>query len=231
MQQKFRKLKLRTRKKMKKLHHFFRVLVKMTIIVVGIFFVVLFSMTKPTRIIDQLFSSSVAFDTSEYQLSEEEFIAMVTPVAKEVERTHQVRPSVLIAQAALESNWGNSTLSKESNNYFGMKDANGEKYTTNEYTDAGWETIRANFKVYPSLKASIEDYAQLLNEGTSWNPILYHGVLEAENYRDAAYAVSNAGYATDPNYAEKLIGIIEKYELYEMDREHQQILEKVKRNE
>ena len=47
---------------------------------------------------------------------------------------------------------------------------------------------------------------------------LYYDAIEATNYKDAAYALQKAGYATDPTYADKLIHLIEQYHLYEIDR-------------
>lgn len=217
MKRKIRKFKLNMKKTFKKFTNFVTLFGKLSVAVLFIFFFVFLILTKPSRIIGDFFENSSHQASISEEMSEEEFIERVTPVAKEVERTHGVRPSVLIAQAALESSWGNSTLSKESNNYFGIKDANGQKYATNEFYDNEWETVRATFKEYPSLEASIIDYANLLNNGTTWNSKLYHGALEADNYVDAANAVSNAGYATDPDYASKLIHIIEQYNLDQID--------------
>ena len=67
------------------------------------------------------------------------------------------------------------------------------------------------------MEESIMDYANLITNGTSWNTDFYKKVREADDYKEAAYAMQ-AGYATDPDYASKLIHIIEKYHLYEMDR-------------
>src|SRR5699024_11536597 len=92
--------------------------------------------------------------TDEGRISEDEFIRRVEPTAKEVEKTHDVRPSLLIAQAALESDWGNSGLSKEVNNYFGIKGSSGREYATKEYYDDEWENIQTSFKHYKDRKST-----------------------------------------------------------------------------
>ena len=63
----------------------------------------------------------------------------------------------------------------------------------------------------------MEDHALLLVNGTIYDPEIYHGVLYASNYKEAAAALQDAGYATDPNYAAKLVNLIEEYGLYEFD--------------
>lgn len=148
---------------------------------------------------------------------QEAFLHELTPYAQEVSSSHGVRPSLLVAQAALESNWGESKLATESNNYFGIKNADGKVYQTQEFTQSEWTEIQATFKQYDSVHDSVLDYANLLKNGTSWNKDLYKGVIEASTYKEAAHALTEAGYATDPKYAEKLIQIIEDYELNTLD--------------
>ncbi len=153
------------------------------------------------------------------EISKEEFISKMTPYAQDVSASHGVWPSLLIAQAAIESNWGNSGLAQESNNYFGVKNPKGKEYVTEEFKQDEWIEIKATFKNYESVYDSILDYADLLKNGTSWNSDLYEDVIKAATYKEAAYELEKAGYATDPNYAEKVIEIIEQYQLYELDSE------------
>lgn len=154
---------------------------------------------------------------AEQELSKEEFVAQLTPYAQELSVSHGIRPSILVAQAALESNWGNSQLAQESNNYFGVKNSTGKEYETKEFTQDGWIEIRAPFKQYDSMYDSVLDYANLLKSGTSWDANLYQEVIEAPTYEEAAYALTEAGYATDPNYAEKVIEIIDAHQLDALD--------------
>lgn len=149
--------------------------------------------------------------------SNAEFIEEVARHAVPLKEEYGILPSVTIAQAILESNWGKSSLSQQENNYFGIKgNSDNRKYATLEYEDE-WKEIHASFRSYPSLKASVEDYAKLLAYGTDWNPELYHPVIEAQTPAEAAYALQKAGYATDPDYSEKIINIVETYGLEKYD--------------
>jgi len=186
---------------------------KVMLALVGVFFLIFFFIIQPYEETERANNETEISQT----MSREEFIQTLTPPAKEAQEEYGTRASLLIAQAALESNWGASELSKEANNYFGIKDASaGEEYATREYNNE-WTTVNASFKRYDSLAESVADYANLIKNGTSWDQDFYQPVLEADHYTEAAEAVQEAGYATDPNYADKLIQIIEQYQLYELD--------------
>lgn len=145
------------------------------------------------------------------------FIEAVASYAVPLQETHGIKPSIAIAQAIVESSWGQSGLSVRENNYFGIKGSASEpSYATLEYDDE-WIEIRASFRTYASMEESVLDYANLLSGGTAWNPDLYQPVIEAEDYKEAAHALKAAGYATDPTYPEKLIEIVEQYSLYQYD--------------
>jgi len=186
---------------------------KIMLALVGVFFLIFFFIIQPYE--ENGLTNNEAEITQ--TMSREEFIQTLAPPAQEAQEEYGTRASLLIAQAALESNWGDSDLSRETNNYFGIKDANaGEEYATREY-NSEWTTVNASFKRYDSLAASVADYANLIKNGTSWDQDFYQPVLEANDYTEAAEAVQAAGYATDPDYADKLIQIIEQYQLYELD--------------
>ncbi len=166
-------------------------------------------------ILSQEFQEDVPLEDA--PLSKEAFIEEVAKHTLPLEKEYGIRPSVTIAQAILESNWGQSGLSVQDNNYFGIKGGKSSRqYATLEYEE-DWVEIEASFRSYPSLQASIEDYAKLIANGTQWDSSLYRGVIDADNYKDAAYALSDAGYATDPTYPEKLIALIETYQLDQYD--------------
>lgn len=183
---------------------------KMLSVLVGIFFLVLYLLTNPLP-------NNPKPQTNTSDLSKEEFLEQLTPYAQEVSKSHGIRPSLLVAQAALESNWGQSQLAQESNNFFGIKSASGKEYPTKEFRQDEWTEIDAAFKEYDSIYASVLDYADLLKKGTSWNANLYEEVINAPTYQEAAHALNEAGYATDPNYAEKIIQLIEANKLDRLD--------------
>lgn len=129
-------------------------------------------------------------------------------------------PSVLLAQMALESDWGDSLLSSKYNNFFGEKishDWTGDKVRlfTHEYIKGKMRLVPAYFKAYPSPLESLKGRNSLLERVPTYRE---HGVFDAKTPEEQAEALQKAGYATDPNYAEKLISIIKQFNLYQYDR-------------
>ena len=153
-----------------------------------------------------------------------DFISKVSGQAEEEYVKNGVLPSITISQAILESNWGNSRLAQEGNNLFGIKadkSWHGEKInfsTTENYNDR----IYADFRKYSSWNESISDYASFLRNNKRYEQ---HGMFDSNDYRKQAQALEDAGYATAKNergekvYAERLIGVIEKYDLRKYDME------------
>lgn len=151
-------------------------------------------------------------------MTRQEFINYLAPAAQKNYQTHHVLPSISLAQAILESDWGRSDLAEESNNLYGIKGGSGDPdYLTQEFNGENFITVEEPFRAYQNFEESMEDHALLLVNGTTYDSEIYHGVLYASNYKEAAAALQNAGYATDPNYAAKLINLIEEYSLHEFD--------------
>lgn len=153
-------------------------------------------------------------------LSHQEFIDQLAPHAKELQQGYGILPSIILGQAILESNWGQSQLASQYKNLFGIKASGNQpkvSLETKEYMNEQWITIQGDFKVYSSWKDSLDDHTMLFVNGTNWNPQLYVGVLTASDYRQAAQALQTAGYATDPGYANKIINVIETYNLEQYD--------------
>ena len=135
-----------------------------------------------------------------------------------------VLPSITAAQAILESGWGKSSLAQAPNhNLFGIKNSDdwgGDTVLvpTQEYVNGSYITINAAFRKYSSWNDSVVDHAKFFTS-TEWRKNNYRKVINATDYRTAAQELKNAGYATDPGYAGKLIRLIEAYKLYEWDEE------------
>ena len=141
------------------------------------------------------------------------YIDQYKDVAKKNMKNHGVPASIALAQAILESGAGTGDLSSQANNHFGIKchkDWNGESVKHDD--DEAQECFRKYDKVYDSY----EDYAAFL-KGRKWYQPLFK--LEKNDYKGWAYGLKKAGYATDPNYPSKLIGIIERYQLNKYDAE------------
>ena len=152
--------------------------------------------------------------------SRQNFVKVIAPIAQAEDKPYGILPSVTIAQACLESNYGQSDLAKKYNNLFGVKgtDPNtSQVMTTQEFVNGHWETIHGRFQIYDSYQASIHAHTLLFVNGTSWNSKQYQHVLAAKDYRSQAKALEMDGYATDPGYANKVISIIEQYNLTQYD--------------
>lgn len=127
-------------------------------------------------------------------------------------------PSVIIAQAALESNWGKSTLAAKYNNYFGIKAGSSWKgksvnMTTREVIDGASVTQQSNFRVYTTVLDSILDRNRLIT-----GLARYKSALSAATPEDQIRAIQAGGYATSPNYADTVISIINQNNLKDWDQ-------------
>ncbi|GED71158.1 hypothetical protein BRE01_48600 [Brevibacillus reuszeri] len=152
-------------------------------------------------------------------MTQQEFIAKIAPAAVGDMKKTRVPASLTIAQAILESNWGMSGLTAKANNLFGIKGngtAGSVSMPTTEYVGGKPITTNANFRKYNSWAESIADHSALILNGTRDKPTRYHGVLGAD-YKTACQKIKDGGYATDPAYPQKLISLIEKYELHKFD--------------
>lgn len=153
---------------------------------------------------------------------EQDFINENTAAVKAVTSKYNLYASVQMAQAALESGWGQSGLSRDGNNFFGIKQTDTSQPTywadTLEWDTDHWITIQAPFVQYASKQDSLEGNAKLLAYGLTWDPNFYSGTWKsnAATYEDAANSLTGK-YATDPNYGQKLINIIQTYHLDALD--------------
>lgn len=144
------------------------------------------------------------------------FIETIGLLAQKNRVDSQVLPSLTIAQGILESGWGKSGLTINANNLFGMKvnsSWTGKVYETEtkECYNGEFTTVTACFKAYDDWEQSVADHSSLFSANR------YANVVGETDYKKVCYAVKEAGYATDPDYPAKLIGIIEQYQLYTYD--------------
>ena len=146
-----------------------------------------------------------------------EFIMRLTTAAVASAKATGVPASITIAQAALESGWGESALAKTGNNLFGIKADSlwrGQTLTMNtkEFIKGQWVVVPALWRKYPSWQASIDDHAAFLKR----NP-RYKACFACTTAQAFARALVQAGYATDPEYANKLIAVMAKHQLQALD--------------
>jgi len=156
-------------------------------------------------------SASAASATS----SQQTFIDDVAPGAMATQRRYGVPAAVTIAQAIDESGWGRSALSVNGHNLFGIKGtgpAGSELMSTQEYENGQWVTTQAPFRAYHNFAESIEDHGELL--ATSG----YYTQAMASRGNPDAFANALTGvYATDPQYGQDLIQIMQQFDLYRYD--------------
>ena len=130
---------------------------------------------------------------------------------KEMKRTG-VPASITLAQGILESNAGQSVLATKGNNHFGIKCHNDWKGKTMKMDD---NAPKECFRVYPNAEASFRDHSDFLRSRDRYKSLFE---LKQTDYKGWARGLKKAGYATDPGYADKLISLIEDYELYRFDK-------------
>ncbi|WP_109477719.1 glucosaminidase domain-containing protein [Paraburkholderia sp. C35] len=150
-------------------------------------------------------------------MTPQQFIAAVSPAARTSMATTKIPASFTVAEAALESGWGVSQLSVKAMNLFGIKaDASwtGPTLTmqTREFLNGQWVMVPASWRVYSDWLGSISDHAQFLLT----NP-RYKSAFSCTSGTGFARAVAAAGYATDPDYASKIIAIINVHGLQLLD--------------
>jgi Mannosyl-glycoprotein endo-beta-N-acetylglucosaminidase len=165
---------------------------------------------------DKTFAMRVANATDQQQA----FLDKMAQAARDSAALTGVPASVTVAQAILESDWGRSQLAQAANNFFGVKAMGAPSQNnvvwmpTAEYDAAGqmYQTVSA-FRAYASLTDSLTDH-DLLLETTS----RYASAMRAaQDPKQFATLLAKAGYATDPAYADKLIALMDRYNLYQLD--------------
>lgn len=142
-----------------------------------------------------------------------EFAAFLAPMAQGLYKSHNILPSITIAQAAEETGWGKYAIG---NNIFGVKafsDWKGKKVNarTHEFYGGTKTNEDAWFRDYDSIEQCMEDRGKVLSHSR------YAGVRNATNYADAAQALYTGGYATNPSYPRNLISIIKSNNLNQYD--------------
>jgi flagellar rod assembly protein/muramidase FlgJ len=144
-----------------------------------------------------------------------DFIKKILPGAQACQRATGVPASVTIAQAALESGWGERA---PGNNLFGIKADAAWKgattsFATTEYINGKKTSMTLKFRAYPDWSGSLTDHAAFFHT----NP-RYHACFAETTGEGWARALAKAGYATDPNYAASLIAVMRGRNMAQYDK-------------
>ncbi|PWI35122.1 flagellar assembly peptidoglycan hydrolase FlgJ [Vibrio albus] len=143
--------------------------------------------------------------------SPEHFVQSMKPYAEKAAKSLGVDPSLLLAQAALETGWGQKVVKNSqgsSNNLFNIKadrSWKGDKVATQtlEFHDNVPVQERAAFRSYPTYQESFNDFVRFLNQ----NPRYETALAQNGNSESFIRGIHKAGYATDPNYADKVLNV------------------------
>ena len=167
---------------------------------------------KKSILVAILFLSGFGALHAQTRQTREEYIDRYKHIAVAHMERYGIPASITLAQGILESDCGNSALSRSSNNHFGIKcksDWTGRRVFHDD--DARGECFRA----YGSVEASYEDHARFLDSQPRYDSLF---VYPADDYRSWARGLKAAGYATAPDYAQRLCRIIEEAQLFLLDQ-------------
>ena len=140
----------------------------------------------------------------------QQYIDQYKDIAIEQMQRWKVPASITLAQGIFESGAGQSELAVKGNNHFGIKCHGWTGNTVYRDDDARYECFRA----YPSAFDSFEDHSRFLATGQRYRSLFS---LKQTDYKGWAYGLKAAGYATNPQYADRLIELIQLYRLYQYD--------------
>lgn len=173
-------------------------------------------LNEQLKAVDKLVQSSTTPDGTHNGTfaSPQDFVNRLLPLAKQAGKATGVDPRVLLAQAALETGWGQHMITgadgTASHNLFGIKAGDGwqghsVKVTTTEYRDGKALKEVAPFRAYDSYAASFQDYVKFLQGNPRYQAVL----KQADDPEAFTGALQQAGYATDPSYSQKIQSIMD----------------------
>ena len=148
------------------------------------------------------------------KMTPEEYICKWRTTAVDNMEIYGIPASITMAQAILESGFGNGYLARVANNHFCIKCKKSWTGKTIIHSDDNPDDC---FRVYDTVEASFEDHAEFLSEGKRYEFLFAYDI---DDYKSWAKGLKTAGYATAPDYAERLISLIERYNLGLLDQKN-----------
>jgi len=135
------------------------------------------------------------------------YIQQYTAIVMQQEQDYGIPASITMAQALLESSAGQSELAQNANNHFGIKCTSDWRWETYTHTDDAKDEC---FRKYYQAEDSFIDHSLFLKNRKRYESLFQLG---SKDYKGWAKGLKQCGYATDPKYPEKLINLIERYDL------------------
>ena len=155
--------------------------------------------------------SILAFCFPPQKNTRQQYIDLYAKIAIAEMNEYHIPASITMAQACLESSDGNSTLATEANNHFGIKCKSNWSGPSVRKDD---DTHDECFRKYRNALESYRDHSEFLTGGMRYQFLFDYNI---KDYKKWAYGLKKAGYATDPTYPERLLKIIEDFQLYKLD--------------
>ncbi|NWN90741.1 flagellar assembly peptidoglycan hydrolase FlgJ [Marinobacter adhaerens] len=165
--------------------------------------------TRPGQAVPESLELPDQFDSPEH------FVRRLLPVAETIADETGISPRLMVAQAALETGWGRHMIEGDGNeasyNLFGIKadsrwQGEAVTITTTEFREGVPMKERANFRAYPDYEASFRDYVAFLEANPRYRDVL----ASADQPAEFARKLQEAGYATDPQYGDKIRQIMNR---------------------
>lgn len=165
--------------------------------------------TRPGQAVPESLEFPDQFDSPEH------FVRRLLPVAEKIAEETGISPRLMVAQAALETGWGRHMIEGDGNeasyNLFGIKadsrwQGEAVTITTTEFREGVPMKERANFRAYPDYEASFRDYVAFLEANPRYRDVL----ASADQPAEFARKLQEAGYATDPQYGDKIRQIMNR---------------------
>lgn len=146
------------------------------------------------------------------------YISKYSDIAQAESKRSGIPTSIILAQAILESEFGNSKLCERSNNHFGIKwkkASDGDfVYSLDDDYDGKGNRIASKFRKYSSAETSFKNHSDFLMTRNHYKPLFKYS---RTNYEDWAYGLRECGYSTEKTYGGKLIEIIHRFNLDKFD--------------
>ncbi|MCB0534670.1 MAG: glucosaminidase domain-containing protein [Lewinellaceae bacterium] len=145
----------------------------------------------------------------------QDYVARYAPVAIAEMHKFGIPASIILAQGLLESNAGDSNLAQRTNNHFGIK-CFSNRCKKDHCINFADESHKDFFVRYDNVWSSYRSHSKLLKNNRRYAPLFK---LTSTDYRGWANGLAKAGYATDKNYADKLLALIQNLHLYAFDKQ------------
>lgn len=173
--------------------------------------------SKPTELVEEIKEAVTASNDVKVIESEQSFVSELWQHAKQAAEKIGLSPAVMLAQSALETGWGKYVITKSdgksSNNLFNIKadkSWQGDKAAkaSLEFEDGVAVKKQSNFRAYNNIAESFDDFVNFLQQ----NPRYKSALKTTANPTEYLNELQKAGYATDPNYAQKIINVLSRSE-------------------